>query len=91
MKKIRLGKPKAPSWLKKVGQIFKPILIIFKPFRPLGRYVKGAWFELRQVRWPDRKTTFKLSLAVVVFTAVLTIFIVSLDFGFEQIVKRILL
>lgn len=93
-RRLRIPKPKAPKapkWLKKVGRVLKPVLVIFRPLRPLGRYVKGAWFELRQVVWPDRKSTLKLSLAVILFTALLTVFIVALDFGFEQLVKRILL
>ena len=82
-----------PGWLKAVGRPLKKLkflLIIFRPFRPLGRYFAGAWRELRQVTWPTRRVTFKLTVAVLVFTTVLTGFIVALDFGFEQLVKRVL-
>jgi len=86
------NKLRAPKWLKAIWRPIKKVLsIIFWPFRPLGRYVAGAWVELRQVKWPTRALTLKLTGAVIAFTIVLTIFIVSLDFVFEQIVKRILL
>lgn len=86
------SKLRVPNWLKVIGRPIKKVLrIIFWPFRPLGRYVAGAWVELRQVKWPSRKSSLKLTGAVIVFTLVMTLFIVSLDFVFEQIVKRILL
>ena len=28
------------------------------PLAPLLRYLKGSWYELRQVRWPDRRATW---------------------------------
>ncbi|HSX28783.1 MAG TPA: preprotein translocase subunit SecE [Candidatus Saccharimonadales bacterium] len=86
-KKQRVRRP-APRWLKAIGRVLG---IIFRPLRPLGRYFAGAWYELRQVSWPSRKSTTKLTIAVIIFTAVMTVFIVTLDFGFEQLVKRILL
>lgn len=82
--KQKKSSPKKFKFLKKV-------LIIFAPFRPFGRYVKGAWQELRQVTWPNRKTSIQLTIAVILFTAVMSGLIVALDFGFEQLVKRILL
>lgn len=84
-------KLRAPGWLKAIGRVLKKLLIILWPLRPLGRYFKGAWIELRQVKWPSRKTSVKLTAAVLAFTAVMTVFIVALDYGFEQLVKRILL
>lgn len=90
-KSAKKKKLQAPGWLKAIGRVLKKLLIVLWPLRPLGRYVKGAWIELRQVKWPSRKTTVKLTGAVLAFTAVLTAFIVALDYGFEQLVKRILL
>ncbi len=59
--------------------------------RTFGGYFTGAWRELREVRWPTRRATWVLTLAVIVFTSLLTGFILALDFGFEQLFKRILL
>lgn len=64
---------------------------ILKPFAAAGRYFKGSWQELRQVRWPNRRATWALTIAVLIFTGFFTLLIVALDAGFEYILNRILL
>lgn len=64
---------------------------ILKPFTAAGRYFKGSWQELRQVRWPNRRATWALTIAVLIFTGFFTLLIVALDAGFEYILNRILL
>lgn len=59
-------------------------------FTAIGGYFKGAWEELRQVRWPNRRTTWGLTLAVLVFTGFFVIIIVLLDYGFQWLFERIL-
>lgn len=61
-----------------------------KPFVAIGGYFKGAWLELRQVRWPTRKATWELTLAVIVFTAFFTTIILLLDAGFKSLFEIIL-
>lgn len=62
-----------------------------KPLVSIGGYFKGAWFELRQVRWPNRKATWSLTGAVLLFTGFFVVLILLLDvlfkFIFEQILK----
>ncbi|MBQ2695395.1 preprotein translocase subunit SecE [Candidatus Saccharibacteria bacterium] len=60
----------------------KPFILI-RPFVYLGRYIRGAWRELRQVRWPNRKTTWKMVLAVLVYTALFVVIITLLDMFFS--------
>lgn len=62
-----------------------------KWLRAIGGYFAGSWHELREVRWPTRRATWVLTLAVIIFTALMVVFILALDFGFEQLFKRILL
>jgi preprotein translocase SecE subunit len=54
-------------------------------------YFTGAWYELRQVRWPNRRATWSLTGAVLLFTLFFVAFIVLLDaifkYGFELILK----
>lgn len=59
--------------------------------RVIGSYFVGAWQELREVRWPTRRATWGLTLAVIIFTAAMTGIILGLDFGFEQLFKGIIL
>ena len=58
---------------------------------PLVRYFSESWTELRKVTWPSRRESIKLTLAVIIFTTVFTIFMSIADFGIGQVVERILL
>ena len=60
------------------------------PLRALGGYFKGAWQELRQVRWPNRRTTWGLTLAVILFTIFFIVLIVLLDYTFQWVFDQIL-
>lgn len=62
-----------------------------RPFRAFGGYFKGAWVELRQVRWPDRKATWSLTLAVILFSLFFALVIVGLDYVFSYLFKEVLL
>ena len=59
-------------------------------FVRMGRYFKGAWVELRQVRWPDRKNTWAMTGALIAFTLFFIIVILFLDFLFSELFKLIL-
>lgn len=60
------------------------------PLAPFGRYLKGAWYELRQVRWPDRRATWGMTGALILFTLFFVIVIVLLDMGFSYLFKLIM-
>lgn len=59
-------------------------------FVRIGRYFKGAWQELKEVRWPSRKATWSLTLAVILFSAFFGTLIVGLDALFNFIFKLII-
>jgi preprotein translocase SecE subunit len=81
-------KPKAkrpmPRWLQAVGRALN------KVFGPAGRYVKGSWEELRQTRWPNRRATWGLTVAVILFSIFFAALILSFDNLFEWILETIL-
>lgn len=60
------------------------------PFRPIANYFKGSWYELTQVRWPDRKSTWGMTGALVAFTLFFVIVVLLFDYGFAQLFKLIL-
>lgn len=60
------------------------------PFRPIGRYIRDSWREMRQVRWLSRKATWKMTLATLVYTAIFVAFIMGLDALFTLIFNQIL-
>lgn len=74
-KETKAKKPKIPKILK--GK---------SPFRG---YFVGSWREIRQVKWPDRKTSWKLTFSVLVFSVVFSAFLAGLDYAFEQLAKLI--
>ena len=67
----------------------KPFILI-RPFVAIFRYIKESWYELRQVRWPNRKTTWKMVLAVLVYTALFVAIISLLDLFFSWLFGLIL-
>lgn len=58
--------------------------------RAIGGYFKGAWVELRQVRWPNRRATWGLTLAVIAYSAFFVVFVLLLDAGFKYLFDLIL-
>ena len=60
------------------------------PLRALGDYFKGAWYELKQVRWPTRSATWSMTAAVLLFTLILAVLILLLDVGFNCLFEQIL-
>jgi preprotein translocase subunit SecE len=60
------------------------------PIAAIGGYFAGAWYELRQVRWPNRKATWGMTLAVLAFTAFFMILILLLDALFKYLFELIL-
>lgn len=68
----------------------KKVFILFRPFVALGRYLRDSWRELRQVRWPNRKATWKMVLAVLIYTALFVLLITLLDMFFTWLFSLIL-
>ncbi len=63
---------------------------ILRPFAAIGAYFKGAWVELRQVRWPTRRATWGLTGAVLVYSAFFVVLVLLLDAGFKYLFELIL-
>lgn len=87
-KNKRVEEKKAKKSAKKTDG--KKTFILFRPFVALGHYLRDSWREIRQVRWPNRKATWKMVLAVLVYTALFIILISLLDLLFTWIFSLIL-
>lgn len=84
--------------LKKLGKIGS--LKIWKPFKAIGRFI-GKFFvfrylrqssrELRQVEWPNRRQTFQLTSAVILFSLIFGIVVAVFDFGLDKLFKQVIL
>ncbi|HEU4715657.1 MAG TPA: preprotein translocase subunit SecE [Candidatus Saccharimonadales bacterium] len=53
-------------------------------------YFVGAWVELKQVRWPNRRATWGMTMAVLAFTAFFVLLILLLDALFKYVFQLIL-
>lgn len=62
----------------------------FNLFSAIGGYFKGAWVELRLVRWPTRRATWSLTGAVLVYSAFFVVLVLLLDAGFKYLFELIL-
>jgi preprotein translocase SecE subunit len=89
IKKTKVNKPKKelPAVLKPLGKV---VGFFTKILKPIGRYFKGSWQELKQVRWPNRGATWSLTGAVILFTAIFMLIIILLDAGFDALFNLIL-
>lgn len=86
--------------LRIVSRVLTPIL---RPLTPLGRlllkilnwlvprYFINAWRELKLVTWPNRRETWRLTGAVIVFSIVFGTLIWLVDLGLDQLFKRFVL
>ena len=60
------------------------------PFKAMAGYFKGAWYELKQVRWPNRASTWSMTGAVLLFTAFFVVLVLLLDTGFNWVFEQLL-
>lgn len=96
-------KPAAKRKTKPVSTLFAGLKIIFRPLSPIGKvalralakltpnYFKGAWQELRQVSWPNRRETLRLGVAVFIFALIFGGLVALVDKGLDEVFKRVIL
>lgn len=76
-----LVSPLAPVW-----RLLKRVLGWFMP-----RYFINSWRELRQVAWPNRKETWRLTGAVFIFAVVFGALVAVVDKGLDEFFKKVIL
>ncbi len=59
-------------------------------FARIRNYIRGSWRELKQVRWPSRAATWRMTGALILFVLLFTGFIVLLDTFFNFIFTKAL-
>ena len=99
-KRIRslLAKPVAPIRKLQLGQR-RPVKVAAKPFGWLKKvlvwlvpkYFVNAWRELRQVYWPSRRETWRLTLAVFVFAIIFGALVAGVDKSLDLLFKKVVL
>lgn len=69
----------------KVGRVLN------KPRRVMPRFFREAWQELRQVTWPNRSETVKLTTVVLIFAVIFGGIVALTDYGLEKLFREVLL
>lgn len=59
-------------------------------FKRFIGYFAGAWYELKQVRWPNRRATWSMTAALLIFTALFAGLILVADTVWQYLFKLIL-
>ena len=72
--------------LRAIGRFVKKILSKLAP-----RYFINSWREVRQVAWPNRRETWRLTLAVFVFALVFGALVAGVDKGLDELFKHLVL
>lgn len=79
--------------------IVRLLAFIVRPLRPVLRplrwiiptYFINAWHEVKQVSWPNRRETWRLTLAVFVFAVVFGLLIAGVDKVLDELFKKVIL
>jgi preprotein translocase SecE subunit len=88
---------------KAAAKVLRPFAFLLKPFktRParfVGRilaaivffkFFRASWNEVRQVEWPDLRTTLRLTMAVFVFSILFGTLIAITDFGLDKVFRKV--
>ena len=75
---------------KKAAREGKKTFVLFRPFVAIGRYFRDSFREVRQVRWPDRKTTWKMTISVILYVILIAAVIMLLDALFTFMFNKLL-
>ena len=64
---------------------------LMAPRKLTPSFFREAWAEVRQVTWPNRKETTKMTIAVFIFALVFGGLIAVVDFGLDKLFHELLL
>lgn len=62
-----------------------------KPIKWFFRYLKESYIELKKVKWPDRKTAWKLTGTVFMFSVIMALILFGLDSLFSKMFELVFL
>lgn len=57
----------------------------------IPQFIKNSWEELRQVTWPTRSETVKLTISVLLFAIAFGGLIASVDYVLDVVFRRVIL
>jgi preprotein translocase SecE subunit len=90
--KVHRKKPQSKATkllLKLLRPVINPLKWIFKKLVP--KYFVNSFNELRNVTWPNRKESRRLTTAVIIFAVVLSLLVTLVDLGLDKVFKKVIL
>lgn len=54
-------------------------------------YFRNSWRELRGVTWPNRRETWQLTWAVIIFSVIFGVLVAVVDYGLDKLFKQFIL
>lgn len=51
------------------------------------QFTREAWSELKKVVWPTRKETIRITIAVIILSLAVAVFLGAVDFGLTELFK----
>lgn len=91
-RKLKASEDTKPSRVRSsLGKVFNR-----QPFRLIGKilvppFVRGAISEVRQVTWPNRRETMRLTFAVIVFAIAFGIVVTGVDWVLDKAFKALII
>jgi preprotein translocase subunit SecE len=55
------------------------------------QFIKEAYIELRKVTWPSKQQTINYTVAVILISIAVALFLGSLDMFFSKIIEKVIL
>ena len=86
IKKLNLGQRRP---IRLLARLFRPVAKVLSWLAP--KYLINSWREVRQVIWPSRRETWRLTLAVFVFAVIFGALVAGVDKGLDEIFKKVVL
>lgn len=65
-------------------------MVKFEPVKRAIDFLKAVRLELNKVVWPKKQEVIKLTLTVVIISAIVGLYVGGLDFGFTKFLELII-
>jgi len=64
--------------------------ILGKRGRLVPKYFRESWTEIKLVTWPNRRETYRLTIAVLIFSVIFSTIVALLDYGLDKIFRGLI-
>ena len=65
-------------------------MLKFEPVKAAIKYLKEVRLELSKVIWPKRPEVIKLTITVILISAIVGLYVGVLDFGFTRVLELLI-